>query len=276
MRASVPRRLSDFVAARRALAGRHAHEDNRARPPGLRRDRRQAMQERTVRLVAGPIIGMVVLACIAVWQPELLSAMAGGWELAALGVFTIGLVAVGGLLVVRLEGPEWLAHAATVVPVAVVFVVAAVPALGPPESDGVRSGVEDAGNQRPAAAVRPGPPAEPVELAGGPLRGIGHRASGQVLLVQAPNRIEIRLEHVRVDPLPDLQVYVARGTGTVAGMDGATRLGDLRPDGGRQRLPVPAGSVRTAPATVLIWCPGAAAPIAMAVLQRTGGARDAG
>jgi hypothetical protein len=108
-------------------------------------------------------------------------------------------------------------------------------------------------------------PAVPVVIGTGMLEGIDHRAAGTVKLYRrADGTHVVGLEDIDVQPGPDYDVYLVPGADR-EGLDGATRLDDLRGNLGTQFYDVAAGAdLADGPWTVLIWCETFSVPIANA------------
>lgn len=117
----------------------------------------------------------------------------------------------------------------------------------------------------PAATVPPR--GEPVALRSSALRGIDHRASGTAVLYRQPDgSYVVGLEGIDIQPGPDYDLYVVRGTGREEPGEGVG-LGDLRGNKGTQYYPVPAGhDLGSGEWTVLVWCQVFDVPIANASL----------
>lgn len=108
------------------------------------------------------------------------------------------------------------------------------------------------------------PPAAPVRLTTGALRGIDHRASGQAAVYQlADGTSFVRLEDIDVQNGPDYVLYLVPGADRRSPGSGVS-LGELKGNQGTQHYVVPAGIDLQAPHTVLIWCRAFAVPVANA------------
>ena len=108
------------------------------------------------------------------------------------------------------------------------------------------------------------PPAAPVRLTNGALRGIDHRASGQAAVYQlADGTAFVRLEDIDVQNGPDYVLYLVPGADRRSPGSGVS-LGELQGNQGTQHDVVPAGIDLQAPHTVLIWCRAFAVPVANA------------
>ena len=108
------------------------------------------------------------------------------------------------------------------------------------------------------------PPAAPVRLTNGALRGIDHRASGQAAVYQlADGTAFVRLEDIDVQNGPDYVLYLVPGADRRSPGSGVS-LGELKGNQGTQHYVVPAGIDLQAPHTVLIWCRAFAVPVANA------------
>lgn len=108
------------------------------------------------------------------------------------------------------------------------------------------------------------PPAAPVQLALGELRGIDHDATGTAALYQRPDgSFIVGLEEIDIEPGPDYKVYVAPGADRQSPGDDAVFLDGLRGNEGTQYYDVPEGTrLDDGEWTVLIWCRAFAVPIA--------------
>jgi hypothetical protein len=100
------------------------------------------------------------------------------------------------------------------------------------------------------------------------IRGIDHRASGDVLLLRrADGSLVVRMERLDVEPGPDYQVYIVPGANQRKPQDGI-HLGRLRGNRGNQNYAVPADFRHPGtPVTVLIWCRAFAVPVANATIR---------
>jgi hypothetical protein len=222
-----------------------------------------------VRLLVVPAVGLVVLAGIGLWQPTLLNSVRTSWKAAAFAVVCGGVIALGGLVVARLRGPEWLSHTVTGVVAVAAVALTVTPTLtadtvndelveAPPPA---ASGAQPSAGGPSAGAAQPGP----KELGKAALRGIDHDATGQARIVTlADGSTVVRLESLDVEPGPDYFVYLAPGE-DVTEPEGA-RLGKLKAPRGNQNYEVPAGTAVQAPVTVLIWCRAFSVPIANATI----------
>lgn len=110
------------------------------------------------------------------------------------------------------------------------------------------------------------PPAGPVRVRSGSLRGIDHRASGTASIIRnADGRYVVGLENIDIEPGPDYKVYVVPGNTESTG-EGAVELDALRGNQGTQFYDVPASvAVGQGEWTVLVWCKRFAVPVAAAV-----------
>ena len=181
------------------------------------------------------------------------------WLLVVVGLVGARLVAAG---VRRATGrPRVAALASNVV------VVGAVVALLAPSfsqrtldqplavADGMPPAVADA----PSAGAAP-----PRELSSGPLRGVGHSASGRTALVDVAGTVVLRFEDVDIEGTPGPQVHlVPAGARTP---DGGVPLGELAAERGSFGYALPAGVDVTRAWTVLVWCRPFATPVAASEL----------
>ncbi len=127
------------------------------------------------------------------------------------------------------------------------------PATGPPDDSGTPEKIPDA----------------PVQVSGGPLRGIGHGASGDANLFRLPDGNHVvELLDIDIDPGPDYIVYLAPGSDAEAPGDGAIELAALKGNLGTQYYDVPPGTSLTGDWSVLVWCRAFAVPVAAAALSQ--------
>jgi hypothetical protein len=198
------------------------------------------------------------------WRPGVARSMLGSPRAAGFTLIVGALVIGIGWWLPRLGRTGLTTGLVQAVPVLLALVVTVLPAFRsvtveepfPPQATG--STDLGAGQEaRPTSGV--------VGRAG--LRGIDHRASGDVLLTRgADGSYVVRLEHLDVEPGPDYQVYLVPGSATDP--SGGVRLDHLRGNRGNQNYPVPSAAATTArPVTVLIWCRAFAVPVAAATIQ---------
>jgi hypothetical protein len=140
-----------------------------------------------------------------------------------------------------------------------------------PDGTGAPTTAPDPAGAGPAttATVPPVPdvPAGPTHVAGGPLRGIGHGASGTAnLFRQADGTDVVELLDIDIDPGPDYLVYVAPGLDAESPGAGAVELGPLKGNLGTQYYEVPSGADLSGERSVLVWCRAFAVPVAAAPL----------
>jgi hypothetical protein len=122
-------------------------------------------------------------------------------------------------------------------------------------------------------AVAPTPttvPADPRELATGELRGLAHRGSGQVRLLElaAGSRV-LRLEDLNVENGPDLHVYLAEAPADADPAQFGRRfvdLGLLKANHGNQNYRLPADTDPARFRSAVIWCKRFAVGFAVAPL----------
>jgi Electron transfer DM13 len=109
-------------------------------------------------------------------------------------------------------------------------------------------------------------PTTPVRLGAGPLTGIGHDATGTVVLYEQPDgAFVVGLEEIDVEPGPDYFVDLVPGPGRSDPGNDGIELDRLRGNQGTQFYVVPPGVTPTPGEwTVLIWCKAFAVPIASA------------
>jgi hypothetical protein len=108
-------------------------------------------------------------------------------------------------------------------------------------------------------------PPQPVVIGTAMLVGIDHRAAGTVNVYEQPDGSHVvGLEGIDVQPGPDYDVYVVRGSDR-RDLGDAIRLDDLRGNQGTQFYDVASGAdLAAGPWTLLIWCETFAVPIANA------------
>jgi hypothetical protein len=227
------------------------------------------------RAVPASLVPLAVVG-IALWRPGLLVSGAGSWRALAVGAG----VGLAGLLVLAVVWRRSAVAALWSASLVVLALLAAVFAPGLRERTVVEAFptpvAEVAAAASPAAPVatplpsrssspssRPAAPrtAAPVVLARGSLQGIGHRASGSVVLYRLDGRLVVRFEGISVQGTPTPVVHlVASGRRSPSG---GVRLGPLKGEHGSFGYDVPAGApvVR-----VLVWCQRYAVPIASADL----------
>jgi Electron transfer DM13 len=123
-------------------------------------------------------------------------------------------------------------------------------------------------------AVAPTPttvPAGPRELATGELRGLAHRGSGQVRLLELADGARVlRLEDLNVENGPDLHVYLAEAPADADPAQFGRRyvdLGQLKANHGNQNYLLPAGTDPARFRSAVIWCKRFAVGFAVAPLM---------
>jgi hypothetical protein len=230
-----------------------------------------------VRLLLASGLGLAVLGGLGRWQPTLINSALTSWRAALFAVVLGGAIALIGWLVVLIKGPEWLAHLATAVPVAIALAVTVPPALAdttvnedlpvaavPTAAGDPAAGAPATGN--PAAGA-PSAGTAAVEVGRATVAGIGHDASGDARLIRTGDSLLVRLENFQVESGPDFFVWLVPGAGKQS-PDGGVSLGKLKASKGNQNYPVPAGTGVDGPVTVLIWCRAFAVPVASATIER--------
>jgi hypothetical protein len=122
-------------------------------------------------------------------------------------------------------------------------------------------------------AVAPTPttvPAGPLELATGELRGLAHRGSGRVRLLELGGGARLlRLEDLNVENGPDLHVYLAEAPADADPAQFGRRyvdLGLLKANHGNQNHRLPAGTDPARFRSAVIWCKRFAVGFAVAPL----------
>ncbi len=110
-------------------------------------------------------------------------------------------------------------------------------------------------------------PVAPLHVGSGPLRGIGHGASGTANLFRLPDGNNVvELLDIDIDPGPDYIVYLAPGLETEEPGEGSIELAALKGNLGTQYYDVPSGANLGGEWSVLIWCRAFAVPVAAAAL----------
>ena len=213
-----------------------------------------------------PGIAVLVGSLFLAWKPGIARSMVASPR--ALGLtLVVGAIVLGaGWLLPRFGRGGLATGLAQSVPVLLAFVVTVAPAFRSVTVDEAfpeRIGAPSAAVAGPMAAIHGLADVTGVAV----LHGIDHRASGRVLLVaRGDGSSLIRLEVLDVEPGPDYQVYLVRGSAATRPGDGV-RLGHLRGNRGNQNYPIPATGAVIRPVTVLIWCRAFAVPVAAATIQ---------
>jgi len=113
-------------------------------------------------------------------------------------------------------------------------------------------------------------PDGPRELATGELRGLAHRGSGQVRLLELADGARVlRLEGLNVENGPDLHVYLAEAAADADPAQFGRRfvdLGLLKANHGNQNYRLPAGTDPARFRSAVIWCKRFAVGFAVAPL----------
>ena len=112
------------------------------------------------------------------------------------------------------------------------------------------------------------PPAGPVPITAGSLRGIGHRASGTAAVYRLGDGSHVvRLEDIDIQNGPDYFVHLVPGADRES-PNGGFDLGALKGNRGSQNYEIPAEvDVSDGPFTVLVWCRAFSVPVANATPQ---------
>src|SRR6266581_6474684 len=99
-------------------------------------------------------------------------------------------------------------------------------------------------------------PAGPKVLAMGQLQRVDdvHRGTGPVSLVEVDGKTFVRFENVAIQNGPDLQVYLARGTGGAYDGGRDLYLGALKATNGSFNYELPAGTLIADYKSVVVWC----------------------
>lgn len=116
-------------------------------------------------------------------------------------------------------------------------------------------------------------PAGPRELATGELRGLAHRGSGRVRLLELADGARLlRLEGLDVENGPDLHVYLAEAPADADAAQFGRRfvdLGRLKGNHGNQNYRLPGGADPARFRSAVIWCKRFAVGFAVAPLTAT-------
>jgi Electron transfer DM13 len=125
----------------------------------------------------------------------------------------------------------------------------------------------------PAVAAPTTVPAGPRGLATGELRGLAHRGSGRVRLLQLADGARLlRLEDLNVENGPDLHVYLAEAPADADPAQFGRRfvdLGRLKGNHGNQNYRLPGGTDPARFRSAVIWCKRFAVGFAVAPLTAT-------
>ncbi|WNV73958.1 DM13 domain-containing protein [Geodermatophilus sp. DSM 44513] len=213
--------------------------------------------------VAAAVLALLVLS------PVELSALV---PRTATGVLTVLALVVAVLVWSRLVVPRLTRRRAVrgtlrLLPVLALLAVLLVPALVDREVDeglleGVPVAVPMAGGTGPSAS--PAPPA-PERLGAGPVRGVGHRASGEAVLYRAGGTTFVRLQDLDVQGAVDVVVYLVPGADQTD-PEGGVDLGALKGTRGSANHVLPPGVDPADHGAVLLWCRAFSTPIAVATL----------
>jgi hypothetical protein len=118
----------------------------------------------------------------------------------------------------------------------------------------------------PPAPSPPAPaPAGPRPVAAGELDGVGHSASGRVVLYAVEERLVVRFEDVDIEGTPGPVVHLVRSGGRTPSQ--GVSLGELTAERGSFSYTLPAGVDAAADWTVLVWCRPYETPVAAADLS---------
>jgi len=214
-----------------------------------------------------PVLAGIGGAAFLAWKPGVARSMVGSPRAAGFTLVVAALVIGAGWLLPRLgRGPRATA-VVQLVPVLAAFLLTVAPAFRQVTVDEPFPTAIDV--SQPTAASNPGASqaGQATTLGRADIRGIDHRASGDVLLLRRADRsLVVRLQRLDVEPGPDYQVYLVPGADQHRPQDGV-HLGRLRGNRGNQNYAVPADSHPTMPATVLIWCRAFAVPVANATIR---------
>ena len=249
--------------------------DEHPRPtPGPRNGRRTSTPPKWIEVIPLGVLG-VSFGIMAAIRPNAVRDIFSGTQavLVTLGI-VVGWVVVSRLVLPRLVRDGWLRVGILSTLAVALVLVLVLPNIQSKKVVETFPGTDRATPAAPAPTAAPADAApsetpvatEPVVLATGALRGIDHDANGTVNLYQQPDgSFVVGLEGIDVEPGPDYELYVVRGSGHEEPGDGAVDLGDLKGNQGTQFYPVPAGTdLASGEWTVLIWCRAFAVPIANA------------
>lgn len=195
-------------------------------------------------LALAAAIGVGAMAAV---RPGLVKGTLNSPRALGLGAVLLLVTAGLGLLLSRTRLPWLAAWGTAALPAAVVTAVLLVPTFSQSEL------TEDLPTADPAPSASESlPPAAPVTLTTGGLRGVDHRASGTVSVLDVGGRRLVRFAGVDIEGTPDPHVYLVPGHGT--SIRGGTRLGTLKADKGSYSYDVPAGFDIGGDFTVMVWC----------------------
>lgn len=175
----------------------------------------------------------------------------GRWRLPRTGAFGAGALAILAVVVLPAYDDETVIETLTFeVPTTTTSMAPAV--------------VPDASSTSTSTTTTTAAP-QPRAVAGAPLHGIDHDATGTVTVYELPDgAFVVGLEEIDIQPGPDYDVYLVPGADREDKDDGI-RLDDLRGNRGTQYYDVPAGTAVTPGEwTVLVWCQTFAVPVAAA------------
>jgi hypothetical protein len=202
------------------------------------------------------------------WKPGVARSMVGSPRAAGFTLVVATLVLGAGWLLPRLgRGPRATALV-QLVPVLAAFLLTVAPAFRQVTVDEPFPASVDV-SQPTAAASNPGvsQAGQATTLGRGDIRGIDHRASGDVLLLRREDdSLVVRLERLDVEPGPDYQVFLVPGADRHKPNRGV-HLDRLRGNRGNQNYDIPTDFRSKTPMTVLIWCRAFAVPVANATIR---------
>lgn len=189
-----------------------------------------------------------------------------GWLI--VGGIVAALVAWSRLVVPRLTARPALRTTLRTIPVLALVAVVLVPATVDREVDeALLDGVPAASAAPPSGATtatsEARPPAEPVRVSSGAVRGVGHAAEGEAAVWRSGETAFVRLDLADVQGAVDVFVWLVPGADQTD-PDGGVELGALKGTRGTANYVVPAGVDVGRYATVLLWCRAFSTPIAVA------------
>ena len=217
-----------------------------------------------------PLLAGLGGAAFLAWKPGVARSIVSSPRAAGFTVAIAGLVLGAGWLLPRLgRGPRTTA-VVQLVPVVLAFLLTVAPAFRQVTVDEAFPTAGDVARSPTAGSTETPGAAESdraAVLARADLRGIDHRATGDVLLVRRPDgSLVVRLERLDVEPGPDYQVHLVPGARR-AKPGGGVHLDRLRGNKGNQNYHVPTDLRVKTPVTLLIWCRAFAVPVANATIR---------
>jgi hypothetical protein len=223
--------------------------------------------------VARRLVGFVLLAAtgaLVLWLLDVSAAAlvprtVTGWLV--VGGIAAVLIVWSRLVVPRLTRRPVLRTGLRVVPVLAVVAVLLVPAAVTREVDeALLEGVAAEPPAPPdgaASSSAASPPADPVRVSSGAVRGVGHVAEGEAAVWRSGETAFVRLDLLDVQGAVDVVVWLVPDADQTD-PDGGVELGALKGTQGTANYVVPAGVDVGRYATVLLWCRAFSTPIAVA------------